>query len=106
MEYVLDDAPPPHLTSSPPDPFPFPALALYLFTEYEVLVGHPSAVKWVRHLHGQPCAPEGFRPVEGGRDGQGNFLFVARAPCGGGRPFFFLPFLPSASDSWALTLTT
>lgn len=51
---------------------------------YEILVADPSAVTWRRVDRGEPCEPDDFKPVEGGRDAEGNFLFVAKAPFGGG----------------------
>jgi len=55
------------------------------FDQFEVLCGEKSGVRWVNHpAHQGTIQVQGWQPVEGGREADGRFLFVAQVQYEGG----------------------
>jgi len=51
--------------------------------DYEVLLGNPSSVRWVDVRGNFSASNLGGQPVEGGREKNGNALYIAQAPIKG-----------------------
>lgn len=52
----------------------------HLIDQYEILCGpsDPTILKWINFRHGEHARVEGWLPVEGGREADGNVLLIAK----------------------------